>query len=194
MENDGHVIEQLKNGEKAAFKQVYRDYYGMLFNLGVQYLCDEDEAREVVQNAYLKLWEVRTQINDNSNIRNYLFTLVKNSSLNQLKRRQLILNHNENIRRKELEYQFEALHRLSYDYMEFEELKEKIDVVVDKLPSHCKNVFCMSRYDGLRNSEIASQLNISEKTVEAHITKALKILRVELKNYLSLAVFLHLFL
>ena len=192
MENERQVIAQLKKGEKAAFRQIYYNYYGMLYNLGVQYLSDNDEAREVVQNAFLKLWEIRTQINDNSNIRNYLFTLVKNSCLNQIKRRQLILNHNEKIRRKELDYHYESLHRLNFDYMEFKELKEKIDEAIEKLPGHCKKVFSMSRFEGLRNSEIAEQLEISEKTVEAHMTKALKILRVELAQYLSILLFLNL--
>lgn len=166
----------------------------MLYNLGFQYVENEDEAHGLVQNAYLKLWEIKAQINENSNIRNYLFTLVKNSSLNLLKRKQLVLGHHENIRRKELEYQYEALNRLSFDYLEYEELKSKITEAVENLPVHCKRVFSMSRYEGLKNSEIASQLNISEKTVEAHITKALKILRAELQYYLSLSAFIHLFL
>ena len=190
MPNGKHFIERIKSGEKAAFKKVYDENFVLLFNLGLQYLEDQDEAREVVQNAFLKLWEVRTDIHADSNLRNYLFTLVKNSCLNQLKRKQLIINHHEKIRRKELDYQYESLQRLAYDYMEYNELKDKIDEAIEQLPDHCKRVFCLSRFDGLKNSEIAIQLEISEKTVEAHITKALKILRVELKQYLSILFFL----
>ncbi|HKJ41910.1 MAG TPA: sigma-70 family RNA polymerase sigma factor [Sunxiuqinia sp.] len=119
MEHASNTIERLRNGEKAVFKQIYHSYYRLLYNLGMQYLEDENETREIVQNVYLKLWEVWEGLNDQSNIRNFLFTLVKNNCLNHLKRRQLVLAHNEKIRQRELDYQYELLQRLSFDYMEF---------------------------------------------------------------------------
>lgn len=187
-------IENLRNGVKGAYEHLYREYYSMLYHLAYQYLEDVDEAKEIVQNAFLKLWEIKKQLQDNSNLKNYLFTLVKNSSLNQIKRKQMINTHNDIIRQKELDLQYESLSLMTYDYMEIQQLKAQIDSAVEDLPDHCRKVFCMSRYDGLKNKEIASKLNISEKTVEAHMTKALKTLRVSLKDYLTTALFIKFFL
>lgn len=163
----------------------------MLLNLAYQYLEEREDAKEVIQNAFLKLWEVRAELNEQSNIKNYLFTLVKNACLNQITHRQLVLAHNEKIRTIELEFQYEALSRLSFDYMELNELKQKISRAIDKLPGKCKDVFWLSRYKDYTNQEIALELSISQKTVEAHITKALKILRSELKDYMSVILFFH---
>ncbi|WP_159520260.1 RNA polymerase sigma-70 factor [Sunxiuqinia indica] len=181
-------IVNLRNGVKETYRHLYHQYYSMLFNLAYQYLDDGDDAKEIVQNAFLKLWEIKGQLKDNSNLKNYLYTLVKNGCLNQIKRNQIVNNHNNNIKHRELELQYESLSRMSFDYMEIEELKTKIEEAVSNLPEHCRKVFCMSRYEGFKNTEIAEKLNISEKTVEAHMTKALKSLRVALKDYLPLLI------
>jgi RNA polymerase sigma-70 factor (ECF subfamily) len=181
-------IVNLRNGVKETYRHLYHQYYSMLFNLAYQYLDDADDAKEIVQNAFLKLWEIKGQLKDNSNLKNYLYTLVKNGCLNQIKRKQIVNNHNNNIKQRELELQYESLSRMSFDYMEIEELKNKIEEAVSNLPEHCRKVFCMSRYEGFKNTEIAEKLNISEKTVEAHMTKALKSLRVALKDYLPLLI------
>ncbi|MEL7585616.1 MAG: RNA polymerase sigma-70 factor [Prolixibacteraceae bacterium] len=170
--------------DKNSFKKIFQEYYEPLCHLGNHYLDDEDEAKGVVQEAFVKLWETRHQLHAVSNIRNFLFTLVKNSCLNNLKRRQILLKHHERIRMMEIHYQSESLARIGESYMEFDELKAKIDTAIQKLPEYCRRVFEMSRFEDLRNREIAEKLGVSQKTVEAHLTKALKILRGELKDYL----------
>lgn len=179
---------------KNSFKKLFNSYYQPLCHLGRHYLGDEDEAKTVVQEAFVKLWEVRHELESGSNIQNYLFTLVKNNCLNILKRRQILLKHHEKIREKELRYQYESLNRISDDYLEFKELKEKIDAAVNNLPEHLRVVFELSRFKDMKNREIALELEISQKTVEARITKALKILREELKDYLPLIMILPNFL
>lgn len=179
---------------KNSFKKLFNSYYQPLCHLGRHYLGDEDEAKTVVQEAFVKLWEVRHELESGSNIQNYLFTLVKNNCLNILKRRQILLKHHEKIRKKELRYQYESLNRISDDYLEFKELKEKIDAAVNNLPEHLRVVFELSRFKDMKNREIALELEISQKTVEARITKALKILREELKDYLPLIMILPNFL
>ncbi|MCE4567044.1 RNA polymerase sigma-70 factor [Maribellus sp. CM-23] len=179
---------------KNSFKKLFNSYYRPLCHLGRHYLGDEDEAKTVVQEAFVKLWEVRHELESGSNIQNYLFTLVKNNCLNILKRRQILLKHHEKIREKELRYQYESLNRISDDYLEFKELKEKIDAAIKNLPEHLRVVFELSRFKDMKNREIALELEISQKTVEARITKALKILREELKDYLPLIMILPNFL
>lgn len=169
---------------KDGFKNIFHQFFQPLYHLSSHYLEDPDEAKEVVQNAFVKLWEVRQNLDEDSNIRNFLFTLVKNNCLNLLKRKQLLLKHHEKLKWMEMHYQYESLSRMGDDYLEFNELKDKIDLAVKNLPEHCRVVFEMSRFEELKNREIAEKLGVTQKTVEAHLTKALKILRNELKDYL----------
>lgn len=178
----------LKSGSKNAFRLIYDEYYEMLLHISRQYITNREDAKEAVQDAFLKLWEYRSNIREDANIRNFLYTIVKNNCLNILKRKQLITISLQTELLSELHFQYEALARLDFNDLEYSELKRKIDVAVEKLPDSCRIVFKLSRYDQLMNKEIASQLNITEKTVEAHMTKALKILRIELKEYLPVIV------
>ena len=178
--------KQLICAELNDFKEVFRRYFQPLCHLSQHYLENEDEAREVVQEAFVKLWEIRNNLPPDSNLGNFLFTVVKNTCLNILKRRQILLKHHEIIRAKELHFQYESLKRIGDDFLEFKELKAKIERAVQNLPEQCRIVFEMSRNEELKNQEIAQKLGISQKTVEAHLTKALKILRKDLKDYLPL--------
>lgn len=178
----------LGNNDIENFKQIFHDYYQPLFHLSRHYLEDEDEAKGVVQEAFIKLWNIRHELNSDSNLRNFLYTLVKNNCLNIIKRKQILLKHHEKIRWMEMHYQYESLSRVGDDYLEFNELKEKIEDAIRNLPEHCRVVFEMSRFEEMKNREIAEKLGVTQKTVEAHLTKALKILRDELKDYLPLIV------
>jgi RNA polymerase sigma-70 factor (ECF subfamily) len=175
--------EILING-KDGFKKIFQQFYQPLYHLSSHYLEDHDEAKEVVQGAFVKLWEVRQNLDEDSNIRNFLFTLVKNNCLNLLKRKQLLLKHHEKIKWMEMHYQYESLSRMGGDYLEFNELKDKIDLAIKNLPEHCRVVFEMSRFEQLKNREIAEKLGVTQKTVEAHLTRALKTLRNDLREYL----------
>lgn len=179
-------ILQLAKDDKNSFRDIFNNFYQPLCHLSQHYLEDEDEAKGVVQEAFVKLWEIRHELNPDSNLRNFLFTLVKNNCLNALKRRQILLKHHEKIRWMDMHYQYESLARLGDDYLEFNELKEKIDLAIRNLPEHCRVVFEMSRFEDLKNREIAEKLGVTQKTVEAHLTKALKILRNDLKEYLPI--------
>jgi len=179
-------IFSLSKDYRNSFRDIFRNYYQPLYHLSVHYLQDEDEAKGVVQEAFIKLWEIRNELQPDSNLRNFLFTLVKNNCMNILKRRQILLKHHEQIRWMEMHYQYQSLSGMNDNYLEFEELKEKIAIAVQRLPEYCRVVFEMSRFDDLKNREIAEKLGVSQKTVEAHLTRALKILRKELKDYLPL--------
>ncbi len=181
-------LKRSVKNDKKVFKDIFYKFYQPLCHLGNCYLGDEDEAKGVVQEAFIKLWEHSEVLKRDSNIQNFLFTLVKNNCLNILKRRQIILKHHEKIREKEIRYQYESLNKINEDFLEFNELKEKIDQAIKGLPEHCRVVFEMSRFEEIKNIEIAERLGISHKTVEARMTKALKILRKELKDYLPLIV------
>jgi RNA polymerase sigma-70 factor, ECF subfamily len=177
-------IHQSADNENTRFENVFRQYYQPLWHLSQYYLGDKDEAREVVQDAFMKLWEIRYDIEPDSNLKNFLFTLVKNNCLNILKHNQIKLKHHEKIQWIEMYYQYESLAGMNEDYLEINELRDKIELAIQHLPEHSRAVFEMSRFGNMKNQEISEKLGITVKTVEAHMTKALKILRQELKDYL----------
>lgn len=178
-------ISSLRKGEKKAYEEVYNEFFGILYHLCLQYLHNETVAEEIVQDTFLKLWEIRETLNDRINIRNFLYTITKNNCLNFLRNQKISLKHQENMKYLEMQFNYEALEKLG-NYLQFEELRSKIDEAISRLPSEVIETFKLSRFEELSYREIADKQGISIKTVEARITKALRILRVELKDYLYL--------
>lgn len=178
-------IPALRNGDEKAFKGIYNEFYGVLYHLCIHYLHDEKVAEEIVQDTYLKLWEVRTGLNEQMNIRNFLYTITKNSCLNYLRDQKTSLKHMEKMKYLEMQFNYEALEKLG-DYFQFEELRIRIDEAILKLPAEVIQTFQLSRLEELSYKEISDQQNISIKTVEARISKALRILRFNLKDFLPL--------
>lgn len=177
------IIPSLRKGEKKAFEAVYSEFFGVLYHLCLNYLHDEKIAEEKVQDTFMKLWEIRETLNDQINIRNFLYTITKNNCLNHLRNQKISLKHQENMKYLEMQFNYEALEKLG-NYLHFEELRSKIEDAISKLPAEIIETFKLSRYEELSYREIAEQQSISIKTVEARISKALRILRVELKDYL----------
>jgi len=176
-------IAALRKGEKYAFEEIYNDFFGVLYHLCNQYLHDERVAEEMVQDTFMKLWEIRQTLNDQVNIRNFLYTITKNNCLNYLRNQKISLKYQDNVKYLEMQFNYEALEKLG-NYLQFEELKTKIDMAISNLPAEVIETFSLSRFEDLSYKEIAEQQGISIKTVEARISKALRILRVELKDYM----------
>jgi RNA polymerase sigma-70 factor (ECF subfamily) len=178
------LILSLQKGEKTAFEAVYTDFFGVIYHLSLQYLHDEKVAEEIVQDSFMKLWEIRETLNDRFNIRNFLYTITKNNCLNYLRNQKTALKHQENLKYLEMQFNYEALEKMG-SYIEFEELRLKIDLAIASLPDELRETFLLSRFDELQYKEIADKLSVNVKTVEARMTKSLKILRHELKEYLT---------
>jgi len=178
------LILSLKNSDKSAFEEIYYDFFGMIYHLSLQYLHDERISEEIIQDTFLKLWEIRETLNEEFNIRNFLYTITKNNCLNYLRNQKIALKHQENIKYLEMQFNYEALERLG-SFIEFEELRTKIEKALAALPDNLRETFLLSRFEEIPYKEIARKQSISIKTVEAHMTKALKILRHELKDYLT---------
>ncbi|MDO8928393.1 MAG: RNA polymerase sigma-70 factor [Bacteroidota bacterium] len=182
-------IPLLRKGDKKAYEAVYNEFFGVLYHLCLNYLHDEKVAEEMVQDTFMKLWEIRETLNDQINIRNFLYTITKNNCLNHLRNQKISLKHQENMKYLEMQFNYEALEKLG-NYLQFEELRNKIDEAISKLPAEVIETFKLSRFEELSYREIAEQQGISIKTVEARISKALRILRVELRDYLPMVYLL----
>lgn len=177
-------IDLLREGNKAEFEEIYTNFFDVLFALSFQYTSERTIAEGIVQDTFMKLWEVRETLLPQTNIKNFLYTLTKNLCLNHLRNQKSIWKQLNQVKYQDYQYAIESLTRIGDSYIEFEELKQKADQAIDKLPDELKVVFKMSRFEDLKYREIADQLQISEKTVEARMTKALKLLRKKLNDYL----------
>jgi RNA polymerase sigma-70 factor, ECF subfamily len=179
------LILSLRNGEKKAFCELYNDFFGVLYHLSIHYLQDASVSEEIVQDTFMKLWDIRETLNERFNIRNFLYTITKNNCLNYIRNQKIVLKHLERFKYLEMQFNYEALEKMG-NYAEFEELRLKIDQVIASLPDDLRETFLLSRYDEMHYREIAEKLEISVKTVEARMTKVLKFLRLELKEYMTL--------
>jgi len=146
-----------------------------------------DDAEDVVQKAFCKLWDQRDTLNIQSSVNSYLYRIVHNDSLNSIHQQTSRQVHNLNY----LSTVDSAVDSVA-DHMATTELQQAINHALDTLPTQCRRVFEMSRIEQLSYSEIATKLNISTNTVENHVSKALKLLRIELKEFLLFSLLLQL--
>jgi len=169
------TILAIRDGDSIAFKQVFSACYEGLCHYAFTILRDTDEAEDVVQAMFMKLWERRKDLEIKGALKGYLFRAVHNQCLNNIEHKA--------VKKK---YQADNLESTSSNVQHAEvfpdELDDKIKTVVDSLPQQCRAIFIMSRYEELPHAEIAKKLNISVNTIQNQICKALKILREELKE------------
>lgn len=163
--------------DRQSFELLFRQYFPVLMNFSLKYLSNEDDAREVVHNVFINLWEKRDSVDSSSSLKSYLFSAVHNRSLNMIRDRKKFSD--DTVPEEFSEENAQSL-------LEKTELEEKIREVIDSLPEKCREIFEMNRFEGLKYNEIAKKLKISVKTVENQMSKALKILREKLAKYLAL--------
>jgi RNA polymerase sigma-70 factor (ECF subfamily) len=181
MQLDIYLFNKMKEGDQQAFNFIFTKHYPDLVNFAMVYLKEIFEAEEIVQDVFLKLWEDREALEIHTSLKAYLMNCIKNRCLDYFKHQRIIEKYNDRISKSQEQYIAEA-----DKYLMLSELEKQINSTIDLLPATCKNIFNMSRIDGKKNREIAEELNISIKTVEANIGRALKTLRTNLVDYLVL--------
>lgn len=165
------LIEAIKQGEESAFIYALETYNKPLFAYALTLTNDEPMAQDILQNVFLKIWEQREKINIKRSLQNFLFKSVYHEFINQYKK-------NKSYLLLEQKY-YDALDKVVTEENDtfFKRAIDCITSEIQNLPPKCKEVFLLSRKEGLTNIEIAEYLDTSIKSVEAHITKAFKILR-----------------
>lgn len=174
--NDKELLEAVRTGDEDAYAYLFRTYYPRLKNFAQKFLMDDEAAADIVQECYLRLWQRRETI-ITSSLQSFLYPMVRNSCLNELKHRMVVSGFEQHVMRQNSS--IEALSSLDFmgradSPMLFEELRQQIDEVLEQLPPRTHEVFIMSRFEGKKNAEIAEELGISTKVVEKHISKALR--------------------
>jgi RNA polymerase sigma-70 factor, ECF subfamily len=170
---------------KGKFETLFRQYFTGLCYFARKYTGDLDAAKEIVHSVFIRIWENRRDFDWEKPAKSYLFTSVYNRSLNLIRDNQKFINHEDAAVRNMI-----TDDAAFSDDLETAELESLIKAALQRLPQKCREVFELSRFEGRKYAEIAEQLNISVKTVEAHMSKALHNLKAELKNYLTIILLL----
>jgi RNA polymerase sigma-70 factor, ECF subfamily len=171
------LIRRLNNNDKSALDEIFNYYYPRLYNFSKRILKLEDEIDDIRQDVFLKIWLNRNKINNPETFNSFIFTITKNSLLNLIRS-----NVNNQAFKVEFSRRIISSEYVTQNEIEFKEIKTAIDQLVFRLPEKRQKVFLLSRNEGLSNKEIAQKLNISEKTVEDHITNSIRFLRKSLSE------------
>lgn len=174
------LAKQIQQGDIRAYELLFKAHYQALCNFANTYLNNIAESEDLVQEVFVKIWDKRHDLDITSSIKAYLFQAVKNACFNHIKHQKVKNKHKEHL-----------IHQSdssidSNDQLETKQLSILIEEAIEKMPEKRREIFYLSRHEGLKYQEIAEKLNISIKTVETQMGLALKHLRNELKSYLPI--------
>ena len=180
---DHILLLKLKKGESKAFDLIFHRYYNNLCRLAYSFIHEADMSENLVQNVFIKLWEKRFVMGKVNNLGGYLTVMVKNQIadyISDCKRQRIGSSFSVNI----ADYSTE-------DEISGRDFEEKLTISLAKLPPRCKEAFELSRFENMSNKDVAAKMNITIKGVEALIGRSLKLLRVELREFLPSSKFIH---
>lgn len=177
------MIALLREGDRSAFKSIFDTFYLQLYFHCRKYIPDPEEAKDLLQNVFLRLWERREEIKIEVSLKAYLFRSVQNECLN------FIRSLHPNVSLSDIDSECTVpdigVPSAPDEDAEGQEIEKTIDSIIDTLPEQCRKIFIMSRMKGMRNKEIAEYLSVSVRTVDTQIYRALKIMKKGLKDFLS---------
>lgn len=186
-ESEKKLFLRIKRGEKKAFDRLFEDHFQNLCNYAFLFVKDETAAEEIVAEVFYRLWCKRNEINIRVSIKKYLFKSVYNVSLNYLKHIGVVNYYKDLsiIMHKEKEIFSEDYGSTPLAMLEYDEMEELVNNIIDNLPEQCKKIFTMNRFKGMKYQEISKELNISMSTVKYHMSTALNTLKDKLNGFLE---------
>jgi RNA polymerase sigma-70 factor (ECF subfamily) len=177
--DDRILITALQQNDIKMFEKVFRHFYNPLCSYANGILSDPDEAEDVVQQTMMVVWEKRNELQINTSFKSYLYRAVHNQSLNKLRHLKVRSGYETDQMASGAQFYEAASATVAR-----KELKQHIADAIEKLPEQCRMVFKLSRFEEMKYAEIAGHLDISVKTVENHMGKALKLLREHLSEFM----------
>lgn len=174
------ILHLLRKGDEKAFEYIFHHYYNQIYTFVLNTLFNKTFAEDITQSVFISLWEKRGKIDPEIGISSFLYTIARNQVYRQTER--LLLQN------KYMQYQQETMHQANFDIeaeINSRFLENILSELVERLPSERRKIFLLSRKDNLTNKEIASRLQISEKTVETQIRRSLIFLQEKMKYYLT---------
>jgi RNA polymerase sigma-70 factor (ECF subfamily) len=188
--SETELILKLSEGDESSFKLLYNLYYQRLYHFAIHYINDDETTKDVLQDVFSDIWVDHKKFKHVHNLSAWLFTLTKNNCLKKIEHMKVEQKHSDTLKYRQLSLIQDSLNELDTSPVIFDEISNIVTKTLEDLSPQCRRVFELSRFENMKNKEIAGELNISLKAVEAHITKSLKIFRKVLKNFLPLIAFL----
>jgi RNA polymerase sigma-19 factor, ECF subfamily len=177
---DRSLVLRLKESDNQAFEKLFNKYNKKVFYFALRYNNSKEDAEGVVQDVFIKIWNERKTLKEDLSFNSYVFTITKNHLFN-MNRKKL----NEKAYREFFIHHYTRIDNKPEENIIYSDLKQKIDDIIDDLPAQRKKIFIMSRREGLSNKEIAGKLGLSVRTVEVHISLALKTIKKFSHNLLN---------
>jgi len=192
LEFSNEIVKQFIKGDESAFKVIFNTFYPRLYHFIHEYIPNDDLVENVVQDTFLILWNKGNNLKEDTNINAWLYTVARNICLKKHRddNTRKALRFTVQLNELELEMNMEALSCLDTSDLTFVEIENIIKSTLIRLPPQCRKIFELSRFENKKNNEIAAELDISVKAVEGQITKALKLFKTALKDYLPLVSYL----
>jgi len=188
LKDEAQWVQKLSKGSHLAFNTLFYEYSDRLFRFAIGYLKSQEEARELVQEVFTRIWEKRGDLKSELSFKSFLFTIAYNLIKKHFRTRVYL---EEYIRSRETEVE----DKQSSENVTYNSLYQHINELVDQLPDRRRQIFIKSRFEGQNIKKIAEELNISHKTVENQITEALRFIRIHLNmENAKIILFFHLFL
>jgi RNA polymerase sigma-70 factor, ECF subfamily len=185
MNNDSAILQKIVQGDERSFTEAFDNYYVGLCYYADKIIHDSDESRSLVQQVFVDLWMKRHKLVIEQSLKAYLFTAVKNYSLDYLKHKLVEAKYLNQKQPLPVTY--------DQDLIEEAELNSRINSAIEELPEKCREIFILCRFEELRYSDIALRLGISIKTVEMQMGIALKKLRAKLTENQNIQILFYLF-
>ena len=170
-----NILSALAKDQESSLEELYTYFYPRLYEFSRSFLKQEQDIDDILQEVFIRIWLNRKKINDPATFNSYIFTITRNLLLNKLRSRLNNQKLKEEIRKLSIAKEFENL-----DLVQYQELKKSVEELIDELPGRQQEIFVLSRTEGMSHKEIATKLDITTKTVEYHISMAIKYLREKL--------------
>lgn len=170
--SDLELVPLIQKGIKVAYQELYERYAPRIYQFALSYLRNELDSEELVQDVFLKIWEKREKLDSTKNIKSFIFKIAVNSIYDLIRRRNIEHAFHDFTQAQENQQSDTTWHTVIW-----EEMLMNLDELVKQMPEQCRKIFRMSREKGLSNDEIARELNLSKRTVENQLYRAIAFLK-----------------
>jgi len=186
MSEERDLIQRISRGDTDAFRELFAACYRSLFSYALSLVIDRETAKDIIQDVFFRIWENRKNFEIHTSLKAFLFASVRNSAIDHIRKQKRFSGYERELveilsgQTSSGNAAPEPLNSIIYN-----ETCDIVESAIEKLPEQCRRIFIMSRFHGLKHKQIPEKLDISSRTVEAHIYAALKFLRETVKKSLS---------